>query len=222
MNRRELITGAAAVAAVAAAGPLIIEGEQGDDAWFEHRLGRPTASNFKKIMAKGEGKVRDEYLRKIAGERLSGERMESFSNSYTERGTAVEPEAIETYEFLSNNTVRRVALVVHREGIASCSPDGLIGDKGGLECKSQSPHLLIETVRLDRMPPEHKAQVQGALWICEREWWDVICFYRSMPVCPRFRVWRDEAYIKSLDAEVRRFNEDVEALCEKVRRYGAR
>lgn len=206
----------------AANGPLIIEGEQGTDAWFEHRLGHPTASGFKYVLAKGEGKSRNEYMRKIAGEKLTAERMESFSNSYTDRGTEQEPEAIETYEFLTDNAVRRVALVVHREGIASCSPDGLIGDNGGLECKSQSPHLMIETIRLDRMPPEHKAQVQGALWVCEREWWDVFLFYRSMPVSPRFRVFRDDAYIAQLDAEVRRFNEEVEAMCEMVRRYGRR
>lgn len=203
-------------------GPLIVEGEQGTEEWFAHRLGRPTASNFKKILAKGEGKTRDEYMRKVAGEKLSGERMESFSNSYTERGTEMEPEALSTYELLTDHSVRRVSLVVHKEGIASCSPDGLIGDTGGVEFKSESPHIMLETIRLDRFDPGHKAQVQGCLWICEREWWDVVCYYRSMPVTPRFRTFRDDAYIAALDAEVRRFNADVEALCEKARRYGRR
>jgi hypothetical protein len=202
--------------------PLVIECEQNSPEWFEHRCGRPTASNFKKILAKGEGKVRDEYLRKIAGERLSGEPAESFSNSYTDRGHTMEPEALSAYELLTDETVRKVGLVVHRDGMCSCSPDGLVGDKGIVEFKSQSPHIMVETIRLDRMPPEHMAQVQGCLWICEREWCDVVCYYRTMPVTPRFRIFRDDKFIKDLYAAVLQFNKDCDALCALVRNYGVR
>ena len=44
--------------------------EQGTPDWFECRRGIPTASKFATVMAKGEGKTRSEYMRKLAGEIL--------------------------------------------------------------------------------------------------------------------------------------------------------
>lgn len=50
----------------------IIDCEQGTPAWHEARRGIVTASNFSKILAKGEGKVRATYMRTLAGEIITG------------------------------------------------------------------------------------------------------------------------------------------------------
>lgn len=44
-------------------GVEIFNCEQGSDAWHEARRGIVTASNFSKILAKGEGKTRATYMR---------------------------------------------------------------------------------------------------------------------------------------------------------------
>ena len=56
--------------------------EQGGEEWLRLRLGIPTASVFKTLMVKTEVKVgRTTLLYKLAGERLTGEPMENFSNA---------------------------------------------------------------------------------------------------------------------------------------------
>jgi hypothetical protein len=195
----------------------IFDVEQNSPEWFEARKGIPTASQFKAILAKGEGKTRRTYMLKLAGEIITGERMESFSNEYTERGHEFEPEARDLYQFQTGAAVRRVGFI--RNGRVGCSPDSLIGDDGGLEIKSQSPHLLIETILKDEFPSEHRAQVQGTLWITKREWWDIAVYYRGAPLFIK-RAHRDEKYIQSLATEVDRFNAELDGIVTEIRRRG--
>ena len=195
----------------------IINCEQNSPEWFEARRGIPTASQFKAILAKGEGKTRRTYMMKLAGELITGERMESFSNEYTERGHEFEPEARDLYQFQTGAELRRVGFI--RSGKAGCSPDSLIGEDGGLEIKSQSPHLLIETILKDEFPSEHRAQVQGTLWITKRQWWDIAVYYRGVPLFTK-RTHRDEKYIQTLATEVDRFNAELADVVSQIQRRG--
>ena len=67
------------------------------------RLGIPTASEFATILAKGRGdaesKTRRTYMAKLAGERLTGDPAENYTNAHFDRGHAMEPEAREMYAF---------------------------------------------------------------------------------------------------------------------------
>lgn len=150
----------------------IFDCDQGSEAWFECRRGLPTASKFATVMAKGEGKTRSEYMRKLAGEILTGEPSEQFSNVHTDRGNEMEDEARETYAFINDADIQRVGFI--RNGNKGASPDSLVGANGGLEIKTALPHIQIDRLERDRLPPEHKAQVYGNIWLAEREWWDFV------------------------------------------------
>ena len=191
--------------------------EQNTPEWFEVRRGIPTASAFSQVLAKGEGKTRRTYMMKLAGEIITGEPMESFSNEHTERGHDMEAEARDVYAFSTGADLRRVGFI--RNGRAGCSPDRLIGDKGGLEIKTKLPHLLAEVILKGEVPKEHIAQVQGSLWVSERDWWDVAIYYRGMPQFKK-RVYRDEAYIQSLATEIDRFNNELDAVVVEIQRRG--
>lgn len=191
--------------------------EQGSPEWFAARAGIPTASKFATVMAKGEGKTRSEYMRKLAGEILTGEPSEQFGNVHTERGNAMEDEARETYAFINDAEIQRVGFI--RNGNRGASPDSLVGTNGGLEIKTALPHIQIDRLERDRLPPEHKAQVQGNLWIAEREWWDFCSYWPKLPVLT-VRVYRDEAFIAQLSDEVDRFNDELHALVARIRSYG--
>lgn len=191
--------------------------DQGSEDWFRARMGIPTASEFSTVMAKGEGKTRATYMRKLAGEIITGEPMSSYSNSDMERGKVMEDEARDLYAMLHDIDPERVGFV--RNGDKGASPDSLIGANGGLEIKSALAHIQIERLELDRLPPEHKAQVFGSMWVCEREWWDFVSYCPGLPLLVK-RIYRDEEYIRTLDAEVRRFNEELAALVERIRQYG--
>jgi hypothetical protein len=122
----------------------IIECEQNSPEWLRARMGIPTASAFSDVLAKGEGKTRRTYMLKLAGELITGEPMESFSNAHTERGHLLEEEARDLYTLQTGADIARVGFI--RNGRAGCSPDSLIGEEGGLEIKTKLPHLLIETI----------------------------------------------------------------------------
>lgn len=197
----------------------IFDCEQGSDAWVSCRAGIPTASKFATVMAKGEGKIRSEYMRKLAGEVITGQPMSSYKSEQMERGNVMEDEARETYAFICDADIRRVGFI--RNGMKGASPDSLIGDKGGLEIKTAEAHIQIDRLERDRLPPEHVAQVQGNLWVSEREYWDFVSYWPGLPML-RVRVKRDEAYIKQMAGEIDRFNDELAELVERIRNYGRR
>lgn len=201
--------------------PQVIDCEQGSDEWYAARLGIPTASEFATVMASGrsggESKTRRTYMLKLAGEILTGEPMDRYGNAHMERGHALEPEARDLYTFVANEPVQQVGFI--RNGAKGCSPDALVGDSGILEIKTKLPHLQVDLIVHDAFPAEHLAQCQGALWVAEREWLDFVSYWPGLPLFEK-RLYRDEAYIRSLAEAVDRFNGELAQMVERVRRLG--
>lgn len=201
----------------------IIDCEQGSEAWYAARAGIPTASEFATILAKGRGggdsKTRRTYMLKLAGERLTGEPMVSYSNGHMERGKEMEGQARDFYAFLTDADPALVGFI--RSGDKGCSPDSLVGANGMLEIKTALPHLLLDLILKDEFPPEHKAQTQGQLWVAEREWVDLAVYWPNLPTFIK-RAYRDDVYIKTLSEAVDQFNEELCATVEKIRAYGLR
>lgn len=191
--------------------------DQGTEEWHLARAGIPTASKFATVMAKGEGKTRTKYMRQLAGEVITGRPMEGYSNAHMDRGHEMEPEARELYAFATDTAPEQVGFI--RNGEKGCSPDSLIGTNGMLEIKSKLPDLVIECWDRGDFPPEHKAQCQGALWVAEREWIDIVVYWPAMPVFIK-RAYRDEPYIAEMSKAVDQFNDELAAMVERVRAYG--
>lgn len=203
--------------------PIIIDCQQGTEAWFRARLGIPTASEFGTILAPkagSESKTRRTYLYKLAGEIVTGEPSEKFSTPAMERGHALEPEARDLYAFMTDSEPELVGFMVDADPpTRGCSPDSLIGDAGMLEIKTKAPHLLIDVLKRDQFPSEHVAQCQGALWVAEREWIDIAVYYPKMPLFVK-RAYRDEEYISRLSDAVAQFNEELADTVSFLRSYG--
>jgi hypothetical protein len=198
----------------------IIDVEQGSEAWFAARLGIPTASAFSTILSSNkeakDKKTRTEYMRKLAGEVITGEPMESYSNVHMERGKVQEDEARDLYAFMADCDPQRIGFV--RNGDRGCSPDSLIGDKGGLEIKTALPHIQIDRLLRGTLPAEHKAQVQGSLWLCEREFWDFVSYCPKLPLFV-IRVQRDAEYIAQLETSVDQFNVELRQLVAQIQSF---
>jgi hypothetical protein len=195
----------------------IITCAQNSDEWLRARAGIPTASQFSTVLAKGEGKTRRIYMLKLAGEIITGEPMESFSNDHTERGHAMEDEARDLYAFQTGAQLDRVGFI--KDGRKGASPDSLIGDDGGAEIKTKLPHLLIEVLLKGEVPPEHKAQIQGTLWVAKRQWWDIAIYWPKMPLFVK-RMEREESYIQKLATEIDRFNGELDEVVAQIRARG--
>ena len=194
----------------------IIECAQGEPEWFAARAGIATASNFADILAQGKGLTRAKYMRRLAGERITGEAEATYTNAAMERGKEMEAEARDWYAFTREVAPQQVGFVVN--GRIGCSPDSLIGSDGGLEIKTAIPSVLIEAILRNDFPPEHKAQVQGSLMVAEREWWDLVIYWPKMP---KFvvRAVPDKPYLENLRGEIARFNDELDALVEKIKKY---
>lgn len=200
----------------------LVDVPQGSPEWFEARLGIPTASRFSDILAQGDGKSRETYLRELAGEKLTGIPAENFTSKAMERGIEHERTAFDEYA-KPRFDVTRVGFVrnagLMRYATVGASPDALVGDDGGLECKSMKPELLIDVLERGTFPAKFRAQVQGCMWVCERRWWTLKIFYPGMPKC-EFTVERDGAYIAELQRAVEVFAWDVQQLVKKMKAMG--
>lgn len=201
----------------------IIDCVQGEPEWFAARAGIPTSSEFHTVMAigpkGGKSVTRQKYLRQLAGEILTGEPMVNYVSPDMERGKLMEDEARDLYAFMHGVEPERVGFI--RNGDKGASPDSLLGDAGGLEIKSAAAHIQIERLLDGGLPSEHKAQVQGSLWVAEREWWDFCSYCPKLPLLV-VRVYRDEDYIKSIANHVDLFNIELQQTVEYIRRYGAK
>ena len=199
----------------------VIDVVQGSPEWFAARAGLVTASEFQTLLMKGksggDSLTRKTYMRKLAGEIITGEPSEGFTNAHTERGKAMEPEARDLYAFMADCEPQPVGFI--KSGRKGASPDSLIGNDGGLEIKTRLPHLMIELLERNEVPPEHLAQIQGGIWVAEREWWDFVGYWPKLPLFVK-RVYRDDAYIKTLSSAVDQFNEELDALVARIRSYG--
>lgn len=181
----------------------IIEHEQGSVEWLMSRLGCPSGSGFSKLITStGKASTQaDAYINELIAEAVIGDVTPNEPNEWMQRGTELEPVARAFYEFENNCTVTEVGFCMHDTLKCGVSPDGLVGDAGGLEIKCPKPSTHVKYLRRGALPSEYKAQVMGCLWITEREWWDFVSYHPQLPNLV-VRVQRDEDFINALAAEV--------------------
>lgn len=195
----------------------IINCEQGTEEWFAARVGIATASGFADILAKiksGEAATRRNYRAQLVVERLTKKPIPTFQSAAMRQGIEREPYARMAYMIKTGLVVEQVGFLRHDELEAGASPDGLIEKDGGLEIKCPELATHLSYLKLKTEPPEYTAQIQGNLWISEREWWDFCSYNPDFPENLQLvirRVYRNEAYIKTLADEVARFMDEVRA-----------
>jgi len=193
----------------------IIDVEQGTDEWLKARLGVPTASNYSKVVTSaGKPSAQaDKYINELIAQRLTGQLPELFKSDAMERGNELEPQARAYYEFMTGNDVNEVGLILNDVG-AGCSPDGLIGDDGGLEIKCPLGTTHVGYLRAGKLPTTYVQQVQGCMYITGRKWWDFVSFHPDMESMI-VRVERDEKFIKSLDEELKKMIDEINKQVKK-------
>lgn len=177
--------------------------------WEAVRLGKPTASEFHRIITAVKGDLSEQargYAHGLIAETLLNRPLAKPPGNLwaAERGKELEPLAIQQYAYTNEVEIRRVGFVTTDDGRVGCSPDGLIvGARGGLEvkCCLDEKHMGLW---LDGPGKDFKQQVQGNLAVTELEWWDLYAYHPELP--PRtVRTYRDEPYIKKLGAALAEF-----------------
>ena len=138
-----------------------------------------------------------------------------------EHGVRLEPEARGRYEWETGNSVDEVGIIVHpKYPFISCSPDGLVGDNGGIEIKSRiSLKSHLDSQRRG-LPSEHKPQVLSSLWITGREWWDFVSYFcnNGTTMIDIHRAEPDEEYFNKLETKCLKFWGEVKERVDEIRR----
>ncbi len=187
--------------------------EQGSPEWKSVRCGVITCSEFSQLLAKGEGKTRRTLLLKKAGERITGNSSESYSNEHMERGKEQESVARGLYETHAGTKIFECGFM--KKGDVGYSPDGLISSDGLIEIKSRLAHVQAETLLSDKVPNENIAQIQGGLWISGRNYLDYVSYTPGMPLFIK-RILPDIDYIQKLIEEINRFEIELQEIIHKI------
>lgn len=195
--------------------------DQGSEAWHEQRCGKFTASQFKDLMSGETTAGYTKLIASIAGQVISGETEESYSNANMERGIELEPEARSFYENHTETEVEQVGFVLPENELAEwvgVSPDGLIGDDGGVEIKCPLASTHLRYIKENRLPLEYKWQVQGQLWITGRKWWDFMSYYPNMKPFI-LRVYPDIEMHKELKVRLEKAIKDTKEIIQSYQDY---
>lgn len=159
--------------------------KQGTEEWLKLRAGRPTASEFDNLvtpeMKPRTGQTPETYLLKKLAERSMGAPLLSYTSGAMEQGSLREDEAVAWFEFAHMMQVNRVGFCTTDDGRIGCSPDGLIGEDGGLEIKCPEPHTHLRYLLAGTVPKEYMSQVQGNMLVTGRKWWIFVSYNRAFP-----------------------------------------
>lgn len=163
----------------------IIDCKQGETAWHLARAGKATASEFDQLVTPlwkvKTGETPEKYVYSKVAEKVMGYAPESASTFAMGQGSLLEHEAIPMFEGVYDVKVTRVGFVESDCGFFGCSPDGLIGDEGGVECKCPEPHTHLANLLGGVCPAKHLPQVQGCMYVTGRPWWWFISYNRHFP-----------------------------------------
>ena len=195
----------------------IIDCIQGSDEWIQTRLGKVTASNFGKAIAGGQGKTRKSYMIKLIAERMTGQHQDEYTNGFMETGKEREQEAREYYEQLNGVNVQEIGFC-ELNGDVGASPDGLIDSDGLIEIKCSLATTHIENILNDKVPSVYIPQIQGQMWVIDRQWCDFVSYNPLVKDRPYWykRVERDEKYIAILEVGIDSFVSDMQELLNKL------
>ena len=198
---------------------IILDHEQGTDEWLAARLGKPSASGFGKLIT-ATGKPSTSavgYINQLIAERFVGQSEPFYVNDHMARGTELEPEAREAYEFITGKTVTEYGFILDDSKEFGCSPDGLVETDGGLEIKCPAATTMVKYLRDPQtLVKAYYQQIQGCLWITDSQWWDAFAYHPEMPHV-LVRVERDEEFITKLAVEVEAAVIEIKNQVEQLR-----
>jgi len=189
--------------------------EQGTEAWFNARAEKMTASNARAIGNNGAGLKT--YINNLMAETYSSAIKESYTNEDMERGNELEALARTVYEIETGNEVEEVGFIELDE-FTGCSPDGLIGEDGGLEikCLKDEKYFKVLLEGIETVLSDYIWQIQMCLYVSDRKWWDLVLYnpnYKKSILI--LKVYPDKKYIDKLIIGLETGKEKIKLIKDK-------
>lgn len=195
-----------------------IDIEQGSESWFAIKAGKITGTRFAKVMAGDSTATYKDLITDLAGEVITGEVEETYSNAIMERGILLEPEARKEYEQeIGKVTQTGICLLDDYEDWVAYSPDGLMTN-GLLEIKCPIRKTHLNYIEKSVLPNEYKWQVQGGIMVTGAKYCDFMSYYPKMKPFI-IRVQPDKDMHAELMGEIDKAIELVKGRIEKYNQY---
>lgn len=199
---------------------IIVDCEQNSKEWFKVRCGIPTSSNFDKIITtKGEpSKQREQYLYRLAGERISKTCEETYQSEIMLKGKELEDEARKYYELIKGVKVKPVGFVLQEKPGFGCSPDGFVRKNGLLEIKCPLPSTQANYLYNWKyaIPREYFVQIQGQLLVTGKDWCDFMSYVAGMRSLI-IRVKREKKFLTKLEQELKLFCLELDRIVRRIK-----
>lgn len=160
---------------------------QGSDEWLAARCGLLTASEMKLIVtptmkAAANDKERA-HLYELLAQRVTRYVEPHYISDDMLRGVEDEITARMLYDE-HYAPVADMGFITNDEWgfTLGFSPDGLVGDKGFIECKSRRQKFQVETLINGVVPQEYLIQIQTGFLVSGREWCDFVSYCGGLPM----------------------------------------
>ena len=194
---------------------IIRKNKQGTDGWLKDRAEKMTASNATAIGNNGKGL--DTYINNLMAETYSSAIKESYTNEDMERGNELEALARTVYEMETGDEVEEVGFI-ELDDFTGCSPDGLIGEEGGLEvkCLKDEKYFKVLLEGIETVLSDYIWQIQMCLYVSDRKWWDLVLYnpnYKKSILI--LKVYPDKKYIDKLIIGLETGKEKIKLIKDK-------
>lgn len=190
---------------------------QGSEEWIAVRCGILTASEMKLIISPKELKYSSsekerDHLYELAAQRVTQYVEPKYMSDDMLRGTGDEFHA----KIIYNDKIAGIQdcgfVTNDRWGFTlGCSPDALVQDLGGVECKSRRQKFQFKTILANDIPDEYKIQVQTSMLVTERPWWDFNSYCGGMPMLTK-KIEPDEKMQKAIIEAATIFHEKLDKV----------
>jgi hypothetical protein len=193
--------------------------EQHSPEWYAIKCGILSASNISKIITPAKMQpvtTKDgsptAYMYELLAQRITNYIEPTFQSFDMQRGNEEEVLARALYsEKIA--PVQEMGFVTNDEWgfTLGCSPDGLVGEDGGIQFKSRANKYQVETILNDGKMPEYLLQIQTELLVTRRKWWDFGSYSNGMSLAV-YRMYPDPVVQDAIVAGARAFHERLDAL----------
>lgn len=189
--------------------------EQGTEEWFNIRKEKMTASNASAIGNNGKGL--ETYIYNMLAETYSVAEKEQYTNDDMARGNELEAQARAIYELQNNIEVKEVGFIELDE-FTGCSPDGLVGEDGGIEikCVKDEKYFKMLVDGIEKSVSDYIWQIQMSLYVSSRKWWDLVVYnpnFKKSTII--FRLYPDLKYIDKIKIGLESGKEKIKLIKEK-------
>ena len=189
--------------------------------WETARAGIPTASEFHNLITPKfkprDGEMAESYFYMKLSERWTGTPTPGKKTLEMDFGSILEEKAKPHYEFMFDETIAPCGLATTDDGKIGCSPDGLIGEDGGIEIKCPEAKTHTKYLMVGKLPDDYVLQVYGSIFVTGRAWWKFMSYRRDFPAFVTL-IDRDEKINAVIEETLKSFCDRLDAgyrrLCE--------